>query len=87
MKRHRETVRFIANHLDQVQNRRIAIEPDGLVLLAKYIDQLFALGDRRQRLVDDPKRFQRVSRRVKLSNAAVDQDQPGMGACSSCSLA
>src|SRR5664280_125277 len=51
------------------------VEHYRLVLLALDVDDLFALGDRGQRLVDDAQRFQRLRGCVQLSDAAIDQHQ------------
>ncbi len=45
-----EAVALIANALDEMENRRAAVEDDGLILLPVDIDDLFALGDGGERL-------------------------------------
>src|SRR5271165_1082724 len=47
MEGHRETMRFVAHQLHQVQHRRVTVEHDRIVLLAVHVDNLFALGNRR----------------------------------------
>ncbi len=69
---HRKAMSFVAHQLHQVQHRRKLIEHDGFVFLPVNVNPLFALGDRRQRLVGDPERFERLRGRVQLSDAAVD---------------
>jgi hypothetical protein len=44
-----EAVALVADELDQMQNRRPAVEDDGLLFIAVEVDNLFALGDRGQR--------------------------------------
>ena len=68
-------MRFVANRLDEVQNRRIAIERNWLVLLPQHIDQLLALGYRGQRLIDNAERLERVRSRVKLSDTGMYTNQ------------
>ena len=41
-----ETVGLIANLLDEQQNRGVAVEDDGLVLLSVEIESLLAFGER-----------------------------------------
>ena len=77
MEGHGETMRLVANGLDEMQNRRESVENDRLVFLSQHVNDLFAFGDRGQRLVDDADRFQRVRGGVQLPQAAIDQDQPG----------
>jgi hypothetical protein len=57
VKTHGEAVRFIANLLDQVKDRGMMLQPYRLILLAEDIDNLFLLGNARDRLVDDFKCF------------------------------
>ena len=45
MRRHGEAVRLIADHLNQVQHRRVMIDANRL-LFAFYEEKLFALRDR-----------------------------------------
>ena len=40
-----EAVALVADELDQMQNRRPAVEDDQLLLVAVAVDDLFALGD------------------------------------------
>jgi hypothetical protein len=55
------------------------VENDGVVFLSVDVDDLFALGDGGERLVDDFERFERLGGGVELSQAAVDQHQAGHG--------
>ncbi len=59
---------FVTDQLHQVQNRRVMVERYRFVLLAVDIDNFFALGDRRQRLVDDLQRFERFGSGVQLES-------------------
>src|SRR3984893_2742073 len=72
-----EAMSFVADHLYEMQDRRMMIENHGLVFLSVDINNLFSLGDRSQRLVDDFERFECLRGCVKLSDAAVDQHQTG----------
>src|SRR3954447_2736960 len=72
MEGHSEAVRLVADHLDQVEHWRMVIEGDGIFLLAVNVENFLALGDCRQRLVDDFNLLQRLSRSVQLSQAAID---------------
>ena len=62
-----------------MQHRRMMVENDGIVFLSVDVNDLFALGDGGERLVDDFERFERLRRGVQLAEAAVDQDQTGHG--------
>jgi hypothetical protein len=55
------------------------VENDGVFFLSVDVDDLFALGDRGQRLVDDLERFERLGGGVELAEAAIDQTRLGMG--------
>src|SRR5579863_137423 len=59
-----EAMSFIANQLNQMQHRRVMIERDGIFLLAVDVEKLLALGDGRQRLVDDLERIERFGSSV-----------------------
>ena len=73
----REAVSFVADQLHQVQHRRVMIERDRLALLAVDVNNLLALGDRRQRLVDNLEGLERLGGGVQLAESTVDQDQAG----------
>ena len=77
MKRHRESMRFVANLLNQMQNRRVPFEHDGLIFPPQYVKNFFLLCDARERLIDDGKFFERFGRGVKLADSAVNQNQAG----------
>src|ERR1700722_13128542 len=79
MKAHSEAVRFITNLLDQMKNWRVAFQPNGLILLAKYVDNLLLFRDARDGLVDDFQLFKSRARRVELPDSAIDQNQAGEG--------
>ncbi len=51
------------------------VERDRFVFLSVDVDDLFALGDGGQRLVDDLERLECLRGGVQLAEAAVDQDQ------------
>ena len=74
-----EAMGFVADHLHQMQDGRMMVENDGVVLLSVDVDDFFSLSDRGQRLVDDFEGFERLGGGVELSQAAVDQHQAGHG--------
>ena len=49
----RKPVGFVANLLDELKNRRVAIENDGFVLAPEDIENFLFLGDAGHRLIDD----------------------------------
>src|SRR5882762_10998476 len=73
MERHGEAMSFIADHLNQMEHRRMMVEHDRIVFLSVDVDDLFALGDRSKREVDDLEGLERLCCRVKLPDAAIDQ--------------
>src|ERR1051326_712177 len=75
MERYRKAMGFIADKLYQMQYWRMMIEHYRLVLLPVDVDNLLALGDRSQRLIDNFKRVQSLSCGMQLAQAAVNQDQ------------
>jgi len=77
MKADRETMRFVANLLDQMKHRGVAIENARFVFLAENVKNLVFLGDAGHGLIDDLQGVQRLRRGVKLSNSAVNQNQAG----------
>src|SRR5882672_3319130 len=79
MKSYREAVSFVADLLNQMQDWRMALQVDRLVLLPEHIDNFLLLGDAGDSLVDDLKFFQRRGGRVELAEAPIDQDQVGEG--------
>jgi hypothetical protein len=74
-----EAMGLVADLLDQVEDRVVAVELDGLVFLAVEVEDLFLFGDAGERLVDDSQRFEGFGGGVELADAAVDQDQAGEG--------
>jgi len=46
-------VRFVANLLDQLKNRRVAVKNNGLILAPEDIEDFFFLRDAGHRLIDD----------------------------------
>ena len=53
VKRDGETVSLVADLLDEMKNRRVAVEDDGLVFLAVNVKNFFFFGDAGERLIDD----------------------------------
>ena len=74
MKGHREAVRFIANLLNQMKDRRMVLQDDGFILLTKDKENFFFLRNAGHRLIDDLERFQRLRCGVQLPDATIDQD-------------
>src|SRR5580704_7468077 len=70
-------MRFIANLLDQMQDRRVAFQNNRLIFSTQNVKNLFFFRDAGERLIDDGKFFQSLGRRVKLSESAVNQNQAG----------
>src|SRR3974390_1211499 len=77
MERDGKAVGFIANQLYEMQHGRMAVEYNWIILLPMHVDDLLALGDRRQRLVNNADRLQGTGGSVQLPNAPVDEDQAG----------
>src|SRR5205809_2639832 len=55
----------------------MAVQDNGLILLAQDEENYFLLRDAGYGLVDDLERFERLRRGMQLSDAAVDQNQAG----------
>ena len=68
-------MRLIADQLNQVQNWRVPVQHNRVILLPVHVDDLLALGDRGQRLIDNPQLFQRACGGVQLPDAYVDQNE------------
>ena len=77
MKSHRETMRFIANLLDQMQDRRMMIENDRFALAAVNVNDLLPFGDAGERRRQNAERVQGLGGGVQLPYPSVDQDQVG----------
>ena len=72
-----EAMALVADELDEMQHRRAAIKHHRLVFVAVEVDDLFAFGNRRQRLRGEAEGFEGLGGGVKLAQAAVDEDQRG----------
>jgi len=70
-----EAMALVADELDEMENRRAAVEDDGLVFVAVEIDNFFALGDGGQWLAGETERFEGFGGGVELAQAAVDEDE------------
>ena len=68
---------FVANLLDQVQQRRVFFEPDRLILLTQHKKNLFLFGDGHDGLVDDLEFLQSLRGCMQLTQAAIDQHEAG----------
>ncbi len=64
-----EAVAFVADHLHEMQYRRVAVEDDWFVFLSVDVDDFLSLGDGGERLVDD-------AERLKASAAACSWPRP-----------
>src|SRR5262249_61562810 len=69
-----EAMRFVANLLDQLKNRRVAVKNDGLILAPEHIENFLFLGDAGHRLIDDLEFFERLRSRMQLPDSPVNQD-------------
>jgi len=79
-----ETMGFVADLLNEVQNRGVAIQGDGVVFLAENVEDFFLLGDAGQGLVDDLQGFQGLRRGVSWPRPPSMRMSPGKGFFSSC---
>jgi len=70
MEAYGETMRFVANLLNQVQDGRMAIQNAWFIFLAEDIENLFFFRDAGDRLVDDLQQFQSLRRSMQLPDAA-----------------
>ena len=84
MKGDRETVRLVADLLDEMKDWGVMFENDRIVFLAEDVQNFFFFCDARERLIDDLKRVERVRGGVKLADAAVNENQAGERFFSSC---
>src|SRR5260370_13937459 len=75
VKADREAMRFVANLLDEVQHRRVALQNAGFVFLPQNVQNLFLLRYAGHRLIDDLQGFQSLRRGVQLADATVNQNQ------------
>lgn len=74
-----EAMTFIADHLDQVKDGRMAVEDDGFVFVAVEVDDFFFFGDGGEGLRCEAEGFEGVGGGVELAEASVDQDEGGHG--------
>lgn len=74
MKGDGEAVRFVADLLDEMKNRRVGLEDDGLIFLAEDVEYFFFFSDAGDGLVDNLERIEGLRGGVKLADAAVDED-------------
>src|SRR5260370_2551991 len=72
-----ESVRLIANLLDEMEDRRMTLQADWLVLLAEYVNDLFLLSDAGDRLVDDLQFFPPRAPRLDPAKAPTYPVSPG----------
>jgi hypothetical protein len=74
-----EAVALVADELDEMEDRGAAVEDDGLVFVAVYVNNFFALGDGGEWLRGQPQGFESFGGGVELAEAAVDEDERGHG--------
>ena len=72
-----KSVSFVADLLDQMKDRRMAFQADGLILLPEDVDDFLLLGNAGDGLIDDFQLFQRRRGRMELAEAAVNENQAG----------
>src|SRR4029078_4448960 len=72
-----ESVAFVADLLNQPQDRRAALEDNRLVFATCPVNDFFLFRDTGQRLIDNIQFIESGLRRVQLSNAAVDKNEVG----------
>ena len=77
METHGETMGFVADLLDQMQDRGVSFQNDRFVLLAEDVENFFFFGDAGHRLIDDLQGFERLRGGVQLPQPAVDENQAG----------
>src|SRR5438552_11724059 len=70
-----EAMGFVSNKLDQMQHRVVVIECNRIIFLSTDVNNLFALGNRSERLVDDLQRRQRLGGCVKLAQSPIYENQ------------
>src|SRR5713226_1274110 len=68
---------LIPNLLDEMEDRRMALQYDRLVFLAEDVEDFFFLGDAREWLIDDLQRLECLRCGMELPDSAINQDQAG----------
>jgi len=68
----RKPMRFVANLLDQLKHRRVAVENDRLILAPEDIKNFLFLRDAGHRLIDDLQFFQRLRGRMQLADPSIN---------------
>lgn len=74
-----EAMGFVADLLDEVEDRGVAVEHARLVFTAVNVKDFFFFCDAGQRLIDDLQGFESLGGGAKLADATVDEDQTGHG--------
>jgi hypothetical protein len=74
-----EAVALVADELDEMEDGRMAVEDDRLLLVAVEVDDFFALGDGGERLRGEAERFESFGGGVELAESAIDEDERGEG--------
>ena len=74
MKRHGESMRLVANLLDEEQPGCVRGKRDRLVAIAR-VQEFFLLGDADRYQIGQPEFLERRVRRAQLAFASVDDDE------------
>ena len=74
-----EAVAFVADHLDEMKDRGVAVKDDGLVFVAVEVDDFFFFGDGGEGLRGEAEGLEGFGGGVELAEAPVDEDQGGHG--------
>ena len=74
-----EAMALVADHLDEMEYGRAAIEDYGLVFVAVEVDDFFFFGDGGEGLRGEAEGFEGFGGGVELAEAAVDEDERGHG--------
>src|SRR5258708_4075215 len=75
MKGHGKTMGLISDLVDQMQDRRMALQDDRLIFLAEDVEDFFFLGDARERLIDDLQRVKGLRGGMELPDSTINQNQ------------
>ena len=72
-----KAVSLVANELHDVEDGRVVVNANRLILTAVDVDDFFPFRDRGQGLVDDADGFEGFSGGMELADTAVDEDEAG----------
>jgi len=74
-----EAMARVANELDEMQDRRAAVEDNGLILVAVKVDHFFLFGDGGQGLRGEAEGLEGLGGGAELAESAVNEDKRGHG--------